>query len=141
MERGLPAKPPDRKVLIVDDDPVLRRMVQAHLQPFGYRTVFASDGVTAVTTARRENPDIILLDIGLPGGDGFLVMTRLQQLKPLARIPVIFISASDGELSSPRAIAAGAQAFMKKPLNYDLLVVTMHQLLSGPEAAEPGSHV
>lgn len=124
---------PAGKVLIVDDDPVLRKILEARLGKFGYQTVCAQDGASAVAAAGRERPDIILLDIGMPGGDGFLVMNQIRQIAPLAHIPIIIVSASD-MMSPSRAIAVGAQGFLRKPVDYGQLLMAMRQSLPATPA-------
>ena len=89
----------------------------------------SADGATAVATARREVPDLILLDIGLPAGDGFVVMSRLQQLMTLACIPIIIISARPAESNRDRAVAAGARAFVQKPIDNDQLLAAINDAL------------
>jgi DNA-binding response OmpR family regulator len=120
-------KPP--KILIIDDDLALRTGLAARLRVHGFTTVFAADGVSAIQVARRENPDLILLDLGLPGGDGFSVLTRLHQLMTVACIPVIVISARPGETNRDRAIEAGARAFLQKPLDNEQLLATINVTL------------
>ena len=75
------------------------------------KVVHAIDAVAAINTARREHPDLILLDLGLPAGDGFKVMERLHDLMDVAHIPIIIISARDPEAYAERAINEGAFAF------------------------------
>ena len=69
-------------------------LLKAQLGSAGYDTAFAWDAVTALTVARKEEPDLIILDLGLPGGDGWVVMERLQTLAPFAMIPIIVVSRS-----------------------------------------------
>ena len=84
-----------RKILIVEDDAVTRRILEVQLKASGFQTYLAFDGITALQVAQRERPDLVLLDLGLPGGDGFNVMHRIKQLTPLSSIPIIVFSARD----------------------------------------------
>src|SRR5882724_7386474 len=111
------------KVLIIEDDQDMRRALNLRLRSNNYETVFASDAIMALSIAKREMPDLILLDLGLPGGDGFTVLDRLRDMAPLACIPVIVVSARDPEKNKERALEAGAAAFFQKPVeNSDLMV-------------------
>jgi len=110
------------KVMIVDDDAQIRLGLNARLRANGYETVFAEDCIGAISTALRENPDAVLLDIGLPGGDGFLVLKRMQASNKLAHIPVIVLTAREPHENEKRALESGAMAFFQKPVeNEDLL--------------------
>lgn len=118
-----------KKILIVDDDADVRAGLNIRLRASGYDTVFASDAMTAVSEARRSQPDLIILDLGLPAGDGFVVMQRLKGIPPLAVIPIIVLSARDREANENRAIVAGAQAFLQKPFNDGELLVEIKTAL------------
>jgi DNA-binding response OmpR family regulator len=103
------------KVLIVDDDPDLRRALKIRLRANHYDTVQASDGYSAIAVAQKEQPDLIILDLGLPAGDGFTVLRRLQQSDPLSDIPVIVLTARDPLYNRLKTLLAGAAAFIQKP--------------------------
>jgi DNA-binding response OmpR family regulator len=104
-----------KKILIVDDDEHLLLGLAAKLKANGYAVVSAMDGVSAVAVARQEAPDLILLDLGLPAGDGFLLLERLKAMTDLLAIPVIVLSARDPATNKQRALKAGAMAFFQKP--------------------------
>lgn len=118
------------KILIVDDDHDIRNLLATRLRAEGYETVFASDAMTAVTVARTERPAVILLDIGLPGGTGLVVMDRLKNFPALAHIPVVIVSARDPIASREAALAAGAHAFFPKPIDHTALLETVRELAS-----------
>jgi len=103
------------KILIVDDDPDLRQALRLRLRANNYDTVNAVDGYSAIAVAYKEHPDIIILDLGLPAGDGFVVLDRLQKDDKLSTIPVIVLTARDPQSSERRALMAGAAAFFQKP--------------------------
>ena len=125
-----------KKILIVDDDPDVRQGMNVRLRANGYETFFAGDAITSIAEARKNNPDLIVLDLGLPAGDGFLVMERLQNIPSLAMVPVIVVSARDRHANQERALKAGAKAFLQKPVdNAEFLAVVRRTL--GDEADEP----
>jgi DNA-binding response OmpR family regulator len=112
------------KILIVDDDPDLRQALRLRLRANHYETVHAVDGYSAIALAYKEQPNLIILDLGLPAGDGFVVLDRLQRDDKLSTIPVIVLTARDAQSSERRALEAGAVAFFQKPAdNVELLDV------------------
>jgi DNA-binding response OmpR family regulator len=112
------------KILIVDDDPDLRRAMKIRLRASHYDTVQASDGYSAIAMAQKERPNLIILDLGLPAGDGFAVLKRLQDTDSLSSIPVIVLTARSPQLNEQQALRAGAAAFFQKPAdNRELLDV------------------
>lgn len=118
---------PMKKVLIVEDDKDHLKALQIRLSAAGYDALWASDGLQAVAAARREKPDVIILDLGLPGGDGYQVLQRLKLLAPTAHIPIIVLSARDPAVHKTRSLEAGAVAFFQKPADSDALLKTIHQ--------------
>ena len=126
------------KILIVDDDPDLRRALRLRLRANNYDTVHAQDGYTAVAVAQKEHPDLIVLDLGLPAGDGFVVLDRLQNIDALSSVPVIVLSARDPQSNEERALKAGAAAFFQKPADNDELMNVIRVSLSpGQQQAAP----
>ena len=112
------------KILIVDDDTDLRQALKLRLRANHYETVHAGDGYSAIALAHKEQPNLIILDLGLPAGDGFVVLDRLQKDDKLSAIPVIVLTARDAQSSEQRALKAGATAFFQKPAdNAELLEV------------------
>jgi DNA-binding response OmpR family regulator len=120
-----------KKILIVDDDRDLLLGLNIRLKAAGYDVIPASDALSAISKAQRERPDLIILDIGLPGGSGFLVMERLTSLMPVASIPVIVLTARDPHANRERALKAGAVAFLQKPVDNDDLLNTVRKALEG----------
>jgi CheY-like chemotaxis protein len=113
---------PKKKILIIDDDADMRRGLSARLKASSYETAFAVDGVSAVSAALREKPDLILLDLGLPGGDGYTVMKRIQDLAPLIGTPIIVVSAREPSTNEQKSISAGAEAYFQKPVDIEGLM-------------------
>jgi DNA-binding response OmpR family regulator len=121
------------KILIVDDDPDLRQALRLRLRANHYDTVNAVDGYSAIAQAYRERPDLIILDLGLPAGDGFVVLERLQKDDKLSSIPVVVLTARDPQGSEGRALQAGAYAFFQKPVdNAELMDVIRASLANSP---------
>ena len=118
-----------KKLLIVDDDQHLVIGLTARLKANGYSVVSATDAISAIAVARKEAPDLIILDLGLPAGDGFVVLDRVRGLADLMQIPVIVLSARDPAESKKRALDAGAIAFFQKPPdNHEFLVAIRRAL-------------
>ena len=110
------------KILVVDDDNNLVQALRVRLVANDFDIVAAGDGYAATVTAQKERPDLIILDLGLPAGDGYLVMERLQLHPKLEKIPIIVLSARDPETSQQRALMAGAFAYFQKPADNDELL-------------------
>lgn len=106
-----------KKVLIIEDDKSISLALGIRLKAMGYAVEAAADAVSAISQARKAEPDVVLLDIGLPGGDGFLVAERLQQLNQTAVTPIIFITASKQSGLRERAMELGAVRFLEKPFD------------------------
>ena len=123
------------KILIVDDDQDIRRLLGIRLKSRGYEPFFAGDAISAVNQARAERPDLILLDLMLPAGDGYLVMERLKAMPALEGIPVIVVSARDPLVEEERLAAARADSFFRKPFDYEELMIAIARALgSAPPA-------
>jgi DNA-binding response OmpR family regulator len=117
------------KVLIIDDDQDLLVGLTTRLKANGFSVVCATDGISAIAVARKEAPDLIILDLGLPAGDGFLVLERMKGLADLAATPVIVLSARNPAGNKKRALDAGAVAFFQKPPdNHEFLNAIRHAL-------------
>ncbi len=124
----------NNKILIVEDDQDMVRAMGVRLRAQGYDLVVATDAISAVSVARKEKPDLILLDLGLPAGDGFLVMQRLKSLLDLVLVPVIVVSARDPKVNEPLALQAGAYAFFQKPFEAPELLSAIHSALLKPRS-------
>jgi CheY-like chemotaxis protein len=123
------------KILIVDDDQDIRHLLSHRLKSQGYEAVFAGDAIAAVNQARKEEPDLILLDLALPAGDGYLVMERLRAMPALEGIPVIVVSARDPVSEQERLAQAGADAFFRKPIDHEALMTAIRRALGAGPAA------
>ena len=117
------------KILVVDDDADTRLILGTRLKKQGYLVLYAADSYQAISMARQEAPDVILLDLGLPGGNGFVVLERLKAITSLADIPVIVVSSQEpGEVES-RVLEAGAVHFIKKPVDQEQILTALHTAL------------
>lgn len=117
------------KVLVVDDDQDLLRGLTIRLRAHGYDVIQAADCIHALAAALKDRPQLILLDIGLPGGDGYLVMERMQSLGSIAATPVIVLTARDPATERDRAMAAGAVGFYQKPVDNERLISAIKHVL------------
>lgn len=115
------------RILIVEDDGDLARALVLRLKANGFHPIRVSDTVQALRQIRLDTPDLILLDLGLPGGDGFLLMDRLS-LMPID-VPIIVITARDPLDNQERALNAGASAFFQKPVDNKALLSSIRSLL------------
>src|ERR1700687_183595 len=125
----------NKKILIVDDDPDVRQGMHVRLKANHYDTFFAGDALSSIAEARKHEPDLIILDLGLPAGDGFVVMDTLKAVPSLAVIPVIVVSARDVLANKERALKAGAKAFLQKPVDNAELLKVIRQALGQPALA------
>jgi len=116
------------RILVVDDVPENVRLLQAVLAPRGYDVIVAHDGLAALESVGSEQPDLILLDVMMPGLDGYGVCRRLREDDDTAVLPVIMVTSSEGE-EKTRAIEAGADDFIPKPFNHDELLTRVRSLL------------
>ncbi len=125
-----------KKILVVDDSMIIRKTLSMKLKASGYHVLEAGDGATAVSTIRREKPDLILLDISFPpdvgagGGvawDGFLIMGWVQRMDEAKNIPVFIITGGSPEQYKSRSEAAGAAAFFQKPIDNEQLLAAIRE--------------
>lgn len=113
-------------ILVVDDDALLRRSLALQLEQAGYRTSTAATAEDALALAQRDRPDLILLDVGLPGMDG---LAAVQQLRRIGDIPVIFVTARRRELDTILGLELGADDYITKPFNPDVLLARVKAVL------------
>ena len=119
------------KILVIDDAADTRLVVSARLQKHGYETVFAADALQAIAVARQTQPAAIILDLGLPGGNGLLVLQRLKNNTTLACIPVIILTADESPESKVKGLEAGAAAFLHKPAQEEALIAAVECAVGG----------
>jgi len=118
-----------QKILVIEDDPVARADLQARLEANGYIVARAADAASALTVVNRERPDLILLDLGLPGGDGFLVLERLRKIESLAAIPVLVLTGRSDAETRKRVQALGVPPVLVKPVQTEALLAAISEAL------------
>jgi two-component system cell cycle response regulator len=113
------------RILIVEDDADLRRGMSIRLKANDYDTLLAADGLQAVSVAEAERPDLILLDLGLPDGDGFTVMENLRKRRATETIPIVVVTGRDAVARRDRVLELGAAALLTKPVDNEELLGTI----------------
>lgn len=111
-----------KKILVVDDDPDIVELIVTRLKANNYNVVFAYDGIRAVQSAIDENPDLIILDMKMPAGDGLSVFENLKKSSKTALTPVIFITAYANEAIEAKVLKLGAKDFIAKPFRAEELL-------------------
>jgi DNA-binding response OmpR family regulator len=122
-----------KKILIVDDERDIVKVLMIRLQSGGYEVIAAFDGAQGVFMAHKEKPDLIILDIRMPAGDGFSVAERLKRSSHTWTIPVIFLTGSPEKDAEGRAMELGARFYIKKPYDPEELLDAVKRALE----AEP----
>jgi DNA-binding response OmpR family regulator len=125
-----------KHILVVDDDALLRRSLSLQLEQAGYRASTAASAEDALALTRRDRPDLILLDIGLPGMDG---LEAIRQLHQSMDVPVIFVSARRRELDTILGLELGADDYITKPFNPDILLAHVKAVLRRSARQAPDS--
>jgi len=124
-------------ILVVDDEPHIVELVRDYLKQAGYRVIAAGDGQTALTLARRDRPDLVILDLMLPGGvDGLDVCRRLRQDPASAQVPIIMLTARVEEVDRLIGLELGADDYVAKPFSPRELVARVRAVLR--RTREPG---
>ncbi len=125
-----------KHILVVDDDTLLRRSLSLQLEQAGYRASTAATAEDALAMVRRDRPDLVLLDIGLPGMDGLEAMRHLQKDM---NVPVILVTARRRELDTILGLELGADDYITKPFNADILLAHVKAVLrrSGRQQSAP----
>jgi DNA-binding response OmpR family regulator len=125
-------------ILVVDDEPQIVRLLRDHLQAAGFSVLEAADGRDAVRVAGAERPDLIVLDLGLPGLDGLDVTRSLRKDNP---VPIIMLTARSDESDKLVGLELGADDYMTKPFSPKELVARIRAVLRRAETAAAGPPV
>lgn len=122
-----------QKILYVEDNPVNRLLVRRVLGNAGYILLEAEDGLSGIQIAQEERPDLILMDIMIPGMDGYQVTTKLKSLPELANTPIVALTAKVMEEDRKRALTAGCDGYIPKPIDVDRLAQQVTEFLGGKQ--------
>ncbi len=134
----------NRKLLVVDDNQVVLKAFEMKMKSLGFQVFTASDGSGAVSVARQERPDLIVLDINFPPDvgssglqwDGFNIMEWMRRFQEVADIPVIVITSGEPVKYKARALAGGASAFFQKPINHEEFLIAVRRILGQNKAVQ-----
>ena len=126
------------RILVVEDDVLILTMLTGILQAAGYEVLTGRDGAEGLSRARAEQPDLILLDVMMPKLDGFKVARLLKSDRNYSHIPIIILTAKAGASDAELARQAGADCYLVKPVDADVLIEHVRRLLGGMPDASPG---
>lgn len=118
------------RILAVDDEPDVLTIVQSALQSEGYEVETAANGQDCLEAAKANPPDLILLDVMMPGMSGFDVLRELKAHDPTSRIPIIMLTGLSERKKIQEALASGIDYYIIKPFDFHDLIIKVHQVLS-----------
>lgn len=118
-----------KKILIVEDDGDIAKGLRLRLEASGYATACAGDAHSGIEAASKENPDLILLDLGLPDDNGFVMMKKMEHIPSLSSVPVIVLTGRPQEVYKEAAVLAGAKRYLQKPVENEELLAAIRQAL------------
>lgn len=116
-----------KTIMIVEDDRDLSLAMSVRLIAHGFATISAQDAASAIQLAATRKPDLILMDLGLPDSNGFVVMEIVSQLKSVSTVPIIVVSARPADVYREAALMAGAKDYFQKPFDNDALISAIHR--------------
>jgi DNA-binding response OmpR family regulator len=119
-----------RVILVVDDDEDFLQTLSIRLRTAGYKAVVAADGMQAVMMAQRHNPDLVVLDMRMPGGGGVNVMDKLGRSTKTMNIPIIIVTAYDDEATRKQVMGMGAVNYLGKPFEAEVLLAAIEEALA-----------
>ena len=118
-----------KKILIVEDDPSFSRAISHIIEKEGYDVITASNGMAGLRMAKGESPDLLILDVMLPGLDGFEICHQLRQDPQTEKLPIIMLSAKGQEIDKTTGLKVGANEYLTKPIDRALLLEKITSLL------------
>jgi len=125
-----------KRILVVDDEKDFVEMIKFRLEASGYEVIAAFDGIQGVSFAKRKMPDLILLDVMMPAGGGYLVCERLKMSSNTWSIPIIFLTAKSQPEDEAKAYSLGAKYFLTKPYEPKVLLAMVKKALESSQELE-----
>jgi len=125
----------EKKILVIEDDPIALRLIEYTLHKQGYQVLKAKNGLEGISKAQSEEPDLIILDVMLPGIDGFEVCYRLRAKSQTAQLPILMLSGKAQEIDKATGLKVGADDYITKPAAPRELVKRVEDLLTRKTAA------
>ncbi|GAP63092.1 MAG: hybrid sensor histidine kinase/response regulator [Ardenticatenia bacterium] len=120
-----------RKILYVEDNPANKMLVRRVLEAQGYEVIEADDGLSGIRKAQEVRPDLILMDINLPGMDGYEAATKIKSIETLKHVPIVALTANVMQGDRERSLAAGCDGYLPKPIDIDQLIEQVEAFLAG----------
>ena len=127
----------NKKILVIEDDPIALRLIRYTLEHEGYRVATAPNGLEGIRKAQEEEPDLLILDIMLPGIDGFEICHRLRAEHQTAHLPILMLSAKAQEIDKATGMKVGADDYLIKPANPSVIVSRVANLLAQTKDTVP----
>jgi DNA-binding response OmpR family regulator len=127
----------NKTILIVEDDRDLAKGLSIRLEANGYSTLWAADANLGIDKAIKELPDLILLDLGLPDDNGFVMLKKMEERESLSCIPVIVVTGRSPEVYKEPALIAGAKGYLQKPIDNDELLAAIRKALPSERKSNP----
>ncbi len=119
----------NKRILVCDDDPVVRQLLQVNLELEGSEVLLSEDGEMGVRVAQSERPDLIILDVMMPGMDGYEVCEKLRKLEATRDIPIVFLSAMTGKADIEKGKMCGVTRYLTKPFDSEQLIDALDEVL------------
>ncbi len=126
-----------KKILVIEDDPSALRFIEYTLEQEGYQVLTATDGLAGIRKAQNEEPDLIVLDIMLPGIDGFEICHRLRAEPQTAQLPILMLSAKAQEIDRATGLKVGADDYLTKPADPSEIISRVRTLLAQTKHTSP----
>ncbi|MDZ4345170.1 MAG: response regulator transcription factor [Candidatus Binatia bacterium] len=118
-----------KKILIVEDDRDIATGLSLRLKANGYDTAYAGDAHSGIDMASKDKPDLILLDLGLPDDNGFVLMKKMENIPSLSSVPVIVLTGRPQEVYKEATVLAGAKKYLQKPVENQELLAAIREVL------------